>query len=157
MVREPQRPDPAGPMTTGDIRTQGLQCHKRSTETQRGGGKARGRKEALRLLQKNHGSGLRETWAPSHGTEGLLKFCVSLAAQQDPRGHVTPNIFSGPPSLDVLAVLLTDVLLLLQEKDQKYVFASVVCVPLFTQRAALKLTAEGAGRRGGREQHRASD
>lgn len=30
--------------------------------------------------------------------------------------------------LDVLAVLLTDVLLLLQEKDQKYVFASVVRV-----------------------------
>jgi hypothetical protein len=29
-------------------------------------------------------------------------------------------------SSDVLAVLLTDVLLLLQEKDQKYVFASVV-------------------------------
>lgn len=27
---------------------------------------------------------------------------------------------------DVLAVLLTDVLLLLQEKDQKYVFASAV-------------------------------
>jgi hypothetical protein len=31
-------------------------------------------------------------------------------------------------SADVLAVLLTDVLLLLQEKDQKYVFASVVRV-----------------------------
>lgn len=28
---------------------------------------------------------------------------------------------------DILAVLLTDVLLLLQEKDQKYTFASVVC------------------------------
>lgn len=36
-------------------------------------------------------------------------------------------LLSSP--LDVLAVLLTDVLLLLQEKDQKYVFASVVCVP----------------------------
>lgn len=28
---------------------------------------------------------------------------------------------------DILAVLLSDVLLLLQEKDQRYVFAAVVC------------------------------
>lgn len=33
-------------------------------------------------------------------------------------------------AVDILAVLLTDVLLLLQEKDQKYTFASVVGVIL---------------------------
>jgi len=35
------------------------------------------------------------------------------------------NLFSFV-TVDILAVLLNDVLLLLQEKDQKYVFASVV-------------------------------
>lgn len=34
-------------------------------------------------------------------------------------------------TVDILAVLLTDVLLLLQEKDQKYTFASVVGIVLF--------------------------
>lgn len=43
-------------------------------------------------------------------------------------GHVaSKTVLRVLVSADVLAVLLTDVLLLLQEKDQKYVFASVVC------------------------------
>lgn len=37
---------------------------------------------------------------------------------------VMRKVFSAPT--DILAVLLSDVLLLLQEKDQRYVFASVV-------------------------------
>lgn len=37
---------------------------------------------------------------------------------------LTWSLFSAPT--DILAVLLSDVLLLLQEKDQRYVFASVV-------------------------------
>ena len=53
-----------------------------------------------------------------------------------------PRVSSCPLSLDVLAVLLTDVLLLLQEKDQKYIFASVVCVPLFKRNAASKLAVQ---------------
>lgn len=36
------------------------------------------------------------------------------------------NLFLSFVTVDILAVLLNDVLLLLQEKDQKYVFASVV-------------------------------
>lgn len=36
------------------------------------------------------------------------------------------NLFLPFVTVDILAVLLNDVLLLLQEKDQKYVFASVV-------------------------------
>lgn len=80
-------------------------------------------------MQKHRGSRLRVTGVPSRGAEGLLG---SMSARMPSRTHVamsSPNISSCALSLDVLAVLLTDVLLLLQEKDQKYVFASVVCEP----------------------------
>lgn len=40
------------------------------------------------------------------------------------------SLFVSFVTVDILAVLLTDVLLLLQEKDQKYTFASVVGVVL---------------------------
>lgn len=71
----------------------------------------------LGLLQKHPGSGLSGQ-APAVRVSRL------------PAGRTRPCrcIASCPLPADVLAVLLTDVLLLLQEKDQKYVFASVVCV-----------------------------
>lgn len=57
-------------------------------------------------------------WLPKASSGSVSPGC--------PAGRIC--IASCPLPLDVLAILLTDVLLLLQEKDQKYVFASVVCV-----------------------------
>lgn len=37
------------------------------------------------------------------------------------------------PVTDVQALLLSDVLIFLQEKDQKYVFASLVCLTQITR------------------------
>lgn len=72
-----------------------------------------------RLLQEHYGARLSDR-------------DLSLEAEASPGTYIGP---CDPVrhvllcfSLDVLAVLLTDVLLLLQEKDQKYVFASVVGV-----------------------------
>lgn len=85
----------------------------------RGSGRSRNTPD-IRLLQKHHGTNL----APQG--RGHLGFCL-------PGGIHTAtgtlkDVSSRALPLDVLAVLLTDVLLLLQEKDQKYVFASVVRV-----------------------------
>lgn len=116
-----------------------------NVETRRGEG--RGQVEAgtppdTGLLQKHHGTDL----APQgrghlgfrlpggiHTATGTLKY-ISF--------HALP--------LDVLAVLLTDVLLLLQEKDQKYVFASVVRVlSLRYSKPAHMEAAEGQEQPGG--------
>ena len=96
----------------------------------------------IRLLQKHPGTDL----APRG--RGHLGFCL-------PGGiHVATGTLKDVSSralpLDVLAVLLTDVLLLLQEKDQKYVFASVVCVlSLHCLKSACMEAAEGREKPGG--------
>lgn len=86
--------------------------------------------ETLRLLQDHHGSG-PGVQDPSPGAE---------ASPEHSCGPATPwDVSFCAFSVDVLAVLLTDVLLLLQEKDQKYVFASVVGVLSLQTRGPARL------------------